>query len=230
MALRTWTGIGFVKRAPTAGGGTIDLRVSDLDPTQALWWHSRVQPIIDEDPSRTDEDWNWLLFGPFTYAVGKVLRRRPAGYAVGVERQDSGAFVPCGLALLLGRNPAIEDHSKRSTFTWYLTTAPQSALLGLPEYGLDDDRLPKALGSITLDVAVTHSFNHRSQGRVGLHADEKGGDALLEWYLSRGMTILPKDKKLPAGPRRIFSPSDGRYCYYTTEAAVEASRSLDNLR
>ena len=230
MALRSWTGVGFVRRAPTAGGGTIDLRVSPLTSAHALWWHSRVQPVIDEDRDRVDDDWNWILYVPFARVAGKVMAKRPAGYSVGLENTGAGDFVPCAMTLLLGRNPAFDDHTKRSTFTWYLTTAPEQALLNLPEYGLTEDRLPKALGSITLDVAVTHSFNHRGHGRVGLHADEEGGDALLEWYQRRGMAVLSEDTRLPPGPRRLFSPSDGRYCYYTTEAAVEASRSLDNLR
>jgi hypothetical protein len=44
------------------------------------------------------------------------------------------------------------------------------------------------------------------------------------------MTVLPADRRLPAGPRRLFAPSDGRYCYYTVAAALEASRELDELR
>jgi hypothetical protein len=230
MALRTWTGVGFVRRAPTVGGGAVDLRVSSLTPAHARWWHSRVQPIIDQDHARADDGWNWMLYVPFTRLTGKLLDRQPMGYAVGLDGLGSGQSAPCAMTLLLGRSPALDDHGRRSTFTWYLTTAPRRALLELPEYGLDEAHLPKALGRITLDVAVTHSLNHRGHGRVGLHADEEGGDALLDWYLDRGMTILPKDTSLPPGPRRFFSPSDGRYCYYTAEAAVAASRSLDNLR
>ena len=171
-----------------------------------------------------------MLYVPFTRLTGKLLDRQPMGYAVGLDGLGSGQSAPCAMTLLLGRSPALDDHGRRSTFTWYLTTAPRRALLELPEYGLDEAHLPKALGRITLDVAVTHSLNHRGHGRVGLHADEEGGDALLDWYLDRGMTILPKETSLPPGPRRFFSPSDGRYCYYTAEAAVAASRSLDNLR
>ena len=44
------------------------------------------------------------------------------------------------------------------------------------------------------------------------------------------MTTLPADRRLPRSPRRLIKPSDGRYCYYTVDAALEASRSLDPLR
>jgi hypothetical protein len=44
------------------------------------------------------------------------------------------------------------------------------------------------------------------------------------------MTVLPEGKKLPLGPRRVFKPNDGHYCYYTIAAAVAESRALDELR
>ena len=44
------------------------------------------------------------------------------------------------------------------------------------------------------------------------------------------MELYPADRRLPRGPRRLFKPSDGRYCYYTVDGAREASRELDHLR
>jgi len=152
------------------------------------------------------------------------------GYTVGIVDDDAARFLPCALILLLGRDVALDDHARRSTFTWFLTTAPEAALLTIPEYRLSEDTLPRRLGTITLDVAITHSLNHLARGRVSLHADPKGGQPLLEWYQTRGMTVLPPDRKLPVGPRRLFAPSDGRYCYYTVSAALAASRELDGLR
>ena len=76
----------------------------------------------------------------------------------------------------------------------------------------------------------THSLNTWGKGRVGLHADVRGGDLLLGWYQQQGMTVLPADRRLPPGPRRLVRPSDGRYCYFTAKAALEASRRLDSLR
>ena len=102
--------------------------------------------------------------------------------------------------------------------------------VSIPEYELTADHVPKRLGTITLDVAVTHSMNHRGRGRVGLYSDEGGGDALLDWYQRQGMKVLPADKKLPSGPRRVVKPSDGRYCYFTAKAARQFSKNLDDLR
>jgi len=230
MDLRRWTGVRFVRRAPTRDGGEATLRVTRMERSHVLWWQSHVQAIIDADPERVDNGWNWMLYAPFTRLYGVVLARRPVGYTVGLVDDDAARFLPCALILLLGRDVALDDHARRSTFTWFLTTAPEAALLTIPEYRLSEDTLPRRLGTITLDVAITHSLNHLARGRVSLHADPKGGQPLLEWYQTRGMTVLPPDRKLPVGPRRLFAPSDGRYCYYTVSAALAASRELDGLR
>jgi hypothetical protein len=230
MDLRRWTGVRFTRWAPTRDGGKLGLRVAPMAASHVAWWHSRVQPFIDADPGRVDNGWNWMLYAPFTRLYGLVLARRPVGYSVGIVDDTARRFLPMGLTLLLGRDRALDNHARKSTFAWYLTTAPDAALLGIADYGLTEARLPRRLGTIVLDVAVTHSLNHRARGRVSLHADPKGGDALLGWYEKRGMTALPKDRKLPVGPRRLFAPSDGRYCYYTVPAAVAASHDLDDLR
>lgn len=230
MDLRRWTGVRFVSRAPTRDGGEVALRVTKMEPPHVLWWQAHVQPIIDDDPERVDNGWNWMLFAPLTRLFGLALARRPVGYTVGIAAHDTGHFIPCALVLLLGRDRALDNHAKKSTFTWYLTTAPDGALLTVEGYDLDEDHLPKRLGSIALDVSVTHSLNHVARGRVNLHSDSKGGERLLAWYQKRGMIVLPEDEKLPFGPRRLFAPSDGQYCYYTIAAAMAASRELDELR
>ena len=230
MDIRRYTGVRFVRRAPTRDGEYIELRVANLEPSHVLWWHSHVQPIIDEDPNRVDNDWNWMLFAPLTQLFGMATAKRPVGYTVGIAAHETDQFIPCALVLLLGRDRALDDHARRSTFTWYLSTAPDAALLTIDDYALEQGQLPKRLGSIALDVGVTHSLNHVARGRLSLHSDPAGGDRLLGWYRKRGMTVLPEGKRLPPGARRLVKPSDGHYCYYTIADAVAASRSLDELR
>ena len=228
--LRSWRGVPFVRRAPTQSGEDIPVRVAKMTMAHVRWWHSQVQPIIDRDPDRADNGWNWLLYVPFAEVTGRLLTRKPAGYTVGVFDEDGDRFVPCALVQLLGRVPALDDHDRESAFVWFLSTAPDEALTTIDDHPIPEDQIPRRLGSIALDVAVTHSLNERKLGRTALYADERGGERLLEWYVRRGMTILPDGQKLPRGPRRLLKPSDGRYCYYTVPAAVEASRGLDLLR
>ena len=227
---RKWRGVQFAKRAPTSSGEDVPIRVAKMTASHVLWWHSHVQPIIDRDPARADNGWNWLLYVPFAEIAGTVLIRKPAGYTVGLCDEANDRFIPCALVQLLGRVPALDDHHRESAFVWFLSTAPDEALTTIEDHPISEDHIPRRLGSIALDVAVTHSLNHRRHGRTALYADERGGEVLLKWYRRRGMEVLPQDEKLPPGPRRLLKPSDGRYCYYTVPAAVEASRELDPLR
>jgi len=162
--------------------------------------------------------------------AGGVLARRPVGFTVGLCVEEQDRFIPCALVQLLGRFPALNVPEKKSVFVWFLSTAPDAALLSIADHPLDEDHLPKRLGRITLDVAVTHSLNKHRWGRTALYADKDGGGTLLEWYQRQGMSVLPADQRLPPSPRRLIKPCEGRYCYSIVEAALEASRELDDLR
>jgi hypothetical protein len=204
-----------------------------MAPSHVLWWHAHVQPVIDRDSSRTDQGWNWLLFAPFTMFTARTVAHQPAGYTVGMvigDETDEEDFIPCALVLLVGRSRALDHPKKRGVFVWYLATAPTEALTTIPEHALNEDQVPKRLGAIGLDTALTHSFNNRRRGRMALYAADKGEDALLDWYRSRRMQVYPDDRPLPFDVRRIVRPSDGRYCYYTIPNAIAASRELDDLR
>lgn len=228
--LRKQRGVPFVRRAPTKSGEDVPIHIAKMTAAHVLWWHSHVQPIIDRDPTRADKDWNWLLYASFAEVAGRVLVRKPVGYTVGVTDPELDRFVPCALVQLLGRVPALDDHDRESVFVWFLSTAPDEALTTIEDYPIPEDRIPRRLGSIALDVAVTDSLNRRRFGRTALYADERGGEPLLQWYRRRGMTVLPDEDELPPGPRRLLKPSDGRYCYYTVPAAIAASKELDPLR
>lgn len=230
MDLRRWRGVPFVAQAPTQSGEPIGLRVASMKLQHVLWWHSHVQPLIDRDPQRGDRNWNWLLYVPFATLAGGILVRQPVGYTVGIHSDDADRFIPCALVQLLGRFPALDVPKRKSVFVWFLSTAPDEALLTIKDHPLDEDRLPKRMGTIALDVAVTHSLNKRRRGRTALYAEESGGSVLLKWYQKRGMTVLPAGERLPPGPRRLLKPSDGRYCYFTVGAALASSRALDPLR
>ena len=230
MDLRRWRGLRFVSRAPTRSGDFVDIRVTRMTLPHVLWWHSHVQPLIDQDPQRADRDWNWLLYVPVSTLAGGVLARQPAGYTLGIPADEEDRLIPCALVQLLGRFPALNVPRGKSVFVWFLSTAPDEALLTIEDHPIAEDRLPKRLGSITLDVAVTHSLNKHRWGRTALYADDDGGEELLEWYQRQGMSVLPADQRLPSSPRRLIKPSDGRYCYYTVESALEASKTLDYLR
>jgi hypothetical protein len=223
-----WKKIRFVKVAPTKSGEMVPIHVSRMTLQHVRWWHSHIQPIVDADPSRADRYWNWILIAASSFLTGRFLARKPKGYTVGFE--SNGFFIPCALMQLIGKFPYLVDKQKKSVFIWYLAVAPTKALTSLDDINLKEDEVPKRLGSISLDIAVAHSFNRRLKGRTSLHADEEGGEKLMEWYKNRGMTAFPKEEKLHFGFRRLLIPSDGRYCYYTENAAMDELKEFDPYR
>lgn len=220
--------IPFVKEAPTKSGVTVPIHVSKMKLEHVRWWHSKIQPTIDEDSSRADRYWNWILIAASSTLSGKVLAKKPVGLTVGI--QVDGLFVPCVMMQLIGKFPYFLNQNKKSVFIWYLSVAPDDALLSLKELNLKPDTLPKNLGSITLDIAVTYSENHRRKGRTCLHASKEGGEELLSWYQSKGMKIFPETEKLHLGLRRLFVPSDGRYCYFDENGALKEIMEFDAYR
>jgi len=132
--LRKQRGVPFVRRAPTEGGDDVPIHVAKMTAPHVLWWHSHVQPIIDRDPSRADNGWNWLLYVPFAEVAGRVLTRKPAGYTIGISDRERDRFIPCALVQLLGRVPALDDHDRESVFVWFLSTAPHEALTTIEDH------------------------------------------------------------------------------------------------
>lgn len=200
-----------------------------------VWWHRHIQPEINKLTDRADRDWDWRRIYWVTRAVARVTRQKPVSFAICIVPKDDPLLLPCALVQLAGRYPALNDHAESAVYLWYMADAPKSVLAGLrPEdqtttqLALSD--IPKMLGTVALDTAVTRSFKDGLRGRVGLHADPKGGTKLFQWYESRGMKNLAADAKLPPGIRRIIVANDGRYFYYTTAGAYFASRSLDQFR
>ncbi len=220
--------IAFAKVAPTKGGGMVQIHVSKMTLPHVRWWNSHIQPVIDTDPSRADRYWNWILIAATSNIAGRFFSRKPKGYTIGIE--SNGFFIPCALIQLMGKFPYFIDQQKKSVFVWYLSVAPEKALISLEDIKLNAEELPKRLGAISLDIAVVHSFNWRLKGRTCLHATLEGGDKLLQWYIKQGMIPYPRDEKLHFGFRRLLVPSDGRYCYFTEEAALEEKNNIDPYR
>ena len=123
---------------------------------------------------------------------------------------------------LVARFSAFDDPKAKATFLWYLADAPATALGQI----LPTHAIPKALGTIALDIAITFSLNDGLDGRTGLHADPDGGSELMVWYFSKGMTNLP-----PHAPRpSVFRANDGRYFFHTPLSATMATQKLDCFR
>lgn len=120
------------------------------------------------------------------------------------------------------RYVALDAPETHAVFVWYISTAPARVL----QLYMRTAFVPKALGQASLDIAITRSFMAGLGGRIGLHADPKGGTELMEWYKGRKMTNFPAGLKLP----RSIRVNDGRFFFYTPHGAYNASVELDYYR
>ncbi|EGR3356014.1 hypothetical protein [Vibrio parahaemolyticus] len=220
---RTGT-ISHVVKAKLKASGYTNIEVIEASKEHLTFWDQYVQkPYINTMPERADCGWNWLTNTPFIMRVARALNQAPQLFSIVMEKDKR--FIPLGLVLVVNKYPFVKDLTNESTFLWYLTSAPEDFLL---EH-LSKDELP-SVGKITLDIGVTASFQNQNDGRVGLHADPKGGDKLIRFYKRCKLEQLDKTAKLPLSRRLKKGGNDGRYFYFDSSSALEFSQSLDSLR
>lgn len=219
-------GVAHVSSAPTRSGQTVPMHVSEMTLAHARWWHTYVQPWIDSSPDvRADKGWRWGRIYATTHLAGAAFRQRPVGLVAGVL--SDGEMLPVCMAIVVASYPHLPDPSLGSVFLWYATRCPDHVIeLALR---VSADMIPKRLMEITVDLAITRSFQAGHEGRTGLHASVDGGDDLCAKYESFGMLRLPRSETLPKGMRR-YSGNDGRYFYHSEATAAAASRRLDPYR
>jgi len=131
-----------------------------------------------------------------------------------------------GLVVVAGRYPFLPKPSQTGVLLWFCSTIPQEVLeRHLPQ------PLPKGLGKIAVDIAVTLSFQNNWAGRTGTHAHPDGGEKLIQFYENTcNMQPLSSKTALPTLGRRLFSVNDGRYYYLDETTALQFSQDLTHLR
>ena len=235
MTKRNKAGVGFIVRAPSlVDGKHVFLDIRSALPVDIEWWNAYIQCEIAKE-KRPDQKWNWDLLGTLYYSYAKTVGQQPKILVVSTVLDD-GRSVPVAMVMIVNNYYSLNDYprNKRASFLWFLSDAPRSALqkAKLDEDGrmLEAHEIPKMVGTIALDSAVCEAFNAITEGRMGTHADPKGGESLISWYESKKMLRLPKNIPLPVGLRSVLVSNDGRYLYYTIDNAVSFSQSLDYLR
>jgi hypothetical protein len=195
--------------------GTVPLFVEDLTQEHVASWINDVQPHLSDD--RPDKDWPWELIFPLTRLTGGTLGQRPEGFALTTPSLN----VPCAMGIMVTRYAALDRPSLEASFIWYMASAPTSLLRAR----LSPNDIPKLLGQMALFRAVQRAHEAGHAGRLGLHADPKGGEKLASWYRDQHMQKLPPTHPLPIGFRRIAG-NDGRYFYFNEMSAGKFQRSF----
>jgi hypothetical protein len=214
----------FVISAPskTDKRRRVDIRVTDMAASDALWWDRRLGPRHASMAARADRFWAWSVLLPLCHLVQRAKRRycRPL---VMWARTDSGRFLRVGMLIVIEAYPYLDiDHPAESNFVWFMSAADANVLIS--QFHMSN---PPALGRVLLDSAIVLSQNAGHAGRIGLHAAAAGGDTLLAVYDRLGAIRLPAQAALPPSIRR---PNDGRF-FYADELSAEAlAAALDPSR
>lgn len=214
----------YISKAPTPTTElTVHLEIQALEQNHIQWWIDHVQTHIDHRmPHCTDYGWRWKRH----FAIVSTIERRqdPAGLAVVVPDHPRERPLICGI-LLLARNYVYPvERDKSAIHVWYLSTIPPELIIAGGYYG--PFGMPKQLGQILIDVAVTESYRKGHEGRILLHADPKGGDKFMRFYQDTcGMS-----RDMGAQPISRIRYNDGRYFYFTEEQASQFRARLTALR
>lgn len=173
-------------------GGFVPVAVLRMTLQHCRWWHTHVQPVIDaEVAERADKKWVWPRLYRLTRAVS--VARSCHGLVVAAVTTTPQGLVPLAMTRLVLPWPHLPERRRRSAFVWYLTTAPRQATAAL----LPSLKLPKAVGSAALDVAVTESFNRLLQGRSGCTPHARAARACSTGTASKGRATSPATFRFP---------------------------------
>ena len=142
-----------------------------------------------------------------------------------VVSSPTNRVVPVGQAMLVSGypHPGRSDHA--STFVWYLTSTPASALRAM---GITDRFVVLPL---LLDTAVQASRWQGLDGRVALHADSRGTPAQNEDLVKRYSACgLIRRNQLRGLLLSLFRRMDDRYFVYDGASAHACTPRWNSLR
>lgn len=230
----------FIQRLPTAAPGmSAVVRVVAMQYSHAVFWHTHVQPIIDQlytkaGPGqvavnvRADVGWDWTV-NFVLMALHNSATKIPTsgsgmarGFAVIVEGEE-GVDVPIGLLTMVPRfDTTVRGVRRERTFAWYLSDAPSEFydLLGLAPLKL----MAKAL----LDTSIQAGLMDNMDGEFLLHADPAGGTKLHNFYLnSCKMAAVPPSQTRIS---RLRSGKVGGYFLFTAAESANFAVQFDRYR
>jgi hypothetical protein len=211
----------FARRAPSKVNPDrfVDIRITDMNAGDALWWDRKFGPSHAQDRRRADRFWAWSVLLPMCHLV-QLAKRRYCRPLVIWTRADNRRFVRAGMSILIDDYPHLDiADPSQSDFVWFISAGDSGVLT--KELGVSD---PPSLGRVLLDCAVVVSENAGFGGRIGLHAAPQGGQRLLDFYVKCGLTNLPKAAGLPPAVTRR---NDGRFFFAGAAAAAGLAALLD---
>lgn len=184
-------------------------------------WHHHIQPHISRDKSRADRKWDWPTFFHALIPFYALRGHMPKAYAA-MSYSSKGEAVPVGMLFMLTSYPRLDDSDEKAIFTFFLTTAPESAL-----EKLQVDRIP-ALGRYLVDCGLVLSGNLKMKGHYWLHCTPKGKKWLMDYYRDKcKLKPFPASQSLP---KDVLRTNDGRFFYSDEQRTELLVKEFDKLR
>jgi hypothetical protein len=214
----------FVRLAPSKVDKhrLVDIRVTDMTASDALWWDTRLGHKHARIADRADRFWAWTVLLPMCHLV-QLAKRRFCRPLVIWARADSGRFLRSGMSILIEEYPYLDiNHPGSSHFVWFMSAADAEVLAS--DFGMSH---APALARVLLDNAIVLSQNAGLAGQIGAHAAAAGGDTLIKVYDRCGLINLPETAALPPHVRR---KNDGRFFYADKPTAEALAALLDPSR
>jgi hypothetical protein len=189
----------YARRAwdkPTASW--VDIKIAHMSLTDARYWETYIQPeirrIANDEISkglpltRADHRWPWVQMRAGLPVAQWMAGRRCRALTIHLQ-DNSGNTVPAAMLLLIEEYPWLLQRArwlreafnftKQSTFTWFLTSAPKTALR---QRGVL--KTPSLL-RILIDTALVTSMNLGLKGRMWLHAAPGRGQLVVRFLLGK---------------------------------------------
>jgi len=210
----------------------IEIKIDHMTAADALYWDRTIQldiltearkaKIEGKPVPRADRFWSWTGLRILFPLAQSFRKRRCRALSILVENA-SGQGVPAGMVLLIEAYPwpfPLGAASPRSTFLWFLASAPTDSLRKL---GVAD---PPSLGRILIDTALVTSMGLGHEGQMWLHAAPGGGEKLLNFYVDMcKLRKMERGTALPGGRE-----SDGRHCLAASVLAKKLIAELNLTR
>jgi hypothetical protein len=210
----------------------VPIEIDYMRVEDAEYWHANIQPAIDKT-DRADRLWDWEVWRGMLPFAQSLVGRRCLALTIHVQTEHQRGM-PAGMLLLIESYPWLAPRPwdrfrrrlrrQRSTFTWFLSSAPHSRLreLGVPE--------PPQLGAVLIDTALVASVNHGHEGRMWLHAAPDGGQKLFDFYdLECGLGHVNPGFRVPSITHPVYGlPSDGRHFFATHRIAKKRLSALNS--
>lgn len=180
------------------------IKVAVMSVWDALFWHSKIQPIIQNNNRRADVHWNWPVFRTIFPQLQEIRGRRCKALTT-FTKNRYGNPVPIAMHLIIERYPHLPNQNETASFVWFMATAPKEAFKELEIPGNFVE-----LGRICVDTCLITSYGVGLDGKLDLHCAPRGGSWLFNFYLNDCKLInLPNHVSINVAGRSF--KNDGRY-------------------